>query len=441
MIKFLLLILCTIYVSNAEVVPLDSSNFKTTLESSEYVLVKFFAPWCGHCKKMAPAYEQLSEEDLPNVVIAEVDATVESEYNVKGYPTLKWFVNTTENDFTGGRDFESMKAFIASETGEWATVIKNQEELDALLELEENTAVIVSNRDEETMRPLSKSLQSVVFAHLREDGESLLPDKTLRIYNNFDGELKYYDYSDEKSMERFLKGKSIPYINRLDSKSIKIAFEYSKHHILVFYDDENYENVKNQILPVAKALSPDYIFVTINSTNENVVSMFDVKTFPTAYLVDLTGNMKKYHLNDEVTSETIRKHIKDFEDGKLKPTLKSQDEPEQEDGKPYVLVGKTFSEVIKDKDVLVKFYAPWCGHCKKLAPIWDELASTMKDDDVVIAKYDATENEHEKVSIKGYPTIKFYKNGNPIDYSGSRDLDSLVSFVREHASTPQHKEL
>ena len=169
--------------------------------------------------------------------------------------------------------------------------------------------------------------------------------------------------------------------------------------------------------------------------------MFDVKTFPTSYFVDLTGNMKKYHLNDEVTSETIRKHIKDFEDGKLKPTLKSQDEPEQEDGKPYVLVGKTFSEVIKDKDVLVKFYAPWCGHCKKLAPIWDELASTMKDDDVVIAKYDATENEHEKVSIKGYPTIKFYKNGNPIDYSGSRDLDSLVSFVREHASTPQHKEL
>ena len=76
-----------------------------------------------------------------------------------------------------------------------------------------------------------------------------------------------------------------------------------------------------------------------------------------------------------------------------------------------------------------------------MAPIWDELASTMKDDDVVIAKYDATENEHEKVSIKGYPTIKFYKNGNPIDYSGSRDLDSLVSFVREHASTPQHKEL
>ena len=66
MIKFLLLILCTIYVSNAEVVPLDSSNFKTTLESSEYVLVKFFAPWCGHCKMMAPAYEQLSEEDLRN---------------------------------------------------------------------------------------------------------------------------------------------------------------------------------------------------------------------------------------------------------------------------------------------------------------------------------------------------------------------------------------
>ncbi len=94
------------------------------------------------------------------------------------------------------------------------------------------------------------------------------------------------------------------------------------------------------------------------------------------------------------------------------------------------------------ENVFVKFYAPWCGHCKKLAPIWDQLADKLKDENVVIAKYDATANENVDVNIKGFPTLKYYKNGNAIDYSGGRDLDSLLKFVGEHATlSAGHTEL
>jgi len=99
-----------------------------------------------------------------------------------------------------------------------------------------------------------------------------------------------------------------------------------------------------------------------------------------------------------------------------------------------VLVGKNFADVALDatKDVFVEFYAPWCGHCKKLAPIWEELAEKYKDNDkIVIAKLDATTNEVENVKIRGFPTLKLFKSGNNevVDYSGGRTLEDFVKFL------------
>lgn len=89
------------------------------------------------------------------------------------------------------------------------------------------------------------------------------------------------------------------------------------------------------------------------------------------------------------------------------------------------------------KDVLVKYYAPWCGHCKKLAPIWEELAENFKDiPDLVIAKFDATVNEVKGLNIKGYPTLKWYPRGDKtgVTYEEGRELPDFISFIEKEST-------
>merc|ERR1711964_725086 len=115
--------------------------------------------------------------------------------------------------------------------------------------------------------------------------------------------------------------------------------------------------------------------------------------------------------------------------------LKSQPVPEKNDDPVTVLVGDNFKEVAHhaDKDVLVEFYAPWCGHCKKLAPEYDALGEIFADrDDVVIAKIDATENDTPE-NISGFPTLIFYPRGDNAakgeKYEGARTKDGMVKFL------------
>jgi protein disulfide-isomerase A1 len=141
----------------------------------------------------------------------------------------------------------------------------------------------------------------------------------------------------------------------------------------------------------------------------------------------------------DLTVESIGTFLDDVLSGKTKAHLKSEAPVDNSANNVYTVVGETFDSIVKDptKDVLVKFYAPWCGHCKKLAPIWEDLGVFYKDHpDLIIAKFDATTNEAEGVEIRGYPTLMFYAKDNKegVDYSGERELQNFKDWLAENSS-------
>ncbi|KAG0372765.1 hypothetical protein BGX24_012606, partial [Mortierella sp. AD032] len=94
----------------------------------------------------------------------------------------------------------------------------------------------------------------------------------------------------------------------------------------------------------------------------------------------------------------------------------------------------------KGKNVLVEFYAPWCGHCKNLAPTYEKLAADFVNDmDVIVAKVDATVEKAvaQKYGVSGYPTLKFFAahSTEPQEYSGGRSEQELINYINKHAGT------
>jgi len=441
------------------VMVLNGDNFEAAIADNNLILVEFYAPWCGHCKKLAPEYASAAQtlaSENSAAKLAKVDATENKElankFGVKGYPTLKFFRDGKPMEYGGGRTADTIVSWLRKKTGPPATNLDSDKTADDLVK--NNKALVIGFfKDGECAEAkayleAAAGLDEQVFAIASDEAMfskfEVEADKTVLILKKFDepravmeGEIT------SQSVTEWVSANALPLVSDFNQDTAKMIFGANiGGHFIIFgsANDEDHEQRLHNARKVAKDYKGRVMFVSVTTDEEEhkrVLDFFGIWDTPTFRIANVQEDFVKYKPEtNDFSEESIRKFVEAYLAGSLTPDLKTANLPEDWDAAPVkVLVGSNFEEVAMDKtkDVLVEFYAPWCGHCKKLAPIWDDLGAKFEGvEDVVIAKMDSTMNEVKNVKVKGFPTIKLFRKetNEMVDYNGGRTLDDFVGFLR-----------
>jgi protein disulfide-isomerase A1 len=363
--------------------------------------------------------------------------------------------NGNKSDYTGGRTADTIVSWIKKKTGP-PSELKSGADLKAMQGDIKKAIVYVGALEGELFEAhqaaaatgLGDAFQFLhtadadVASHFGLDGSGVV------VIRNFDEALSAYSGAATKeALSAFAEGLQTPRLVNFDEDAIDPIFG-KKNPAIILFSNESGKDYQEVFRKAADALAGKIIFVK-STTTEGIQSKLaeyvgvDASSAPCLRIIELGEDLVKYAYSKpiaEITGESIEAFIADFKAGNLKAHLKSEPVPESNDGPVKTLVGGNWNDIVADssKDVLVKYYAPWCGHCKSLAPIWEDLGAHVADlDDVVIAKMDSTANEVPGVSIRSYPTLIYYPKDNKtgVKYEAGRDLDGFKAFLKENSSS------
>ncbi|CAM9995621.1 unnamed protein product, partial [Discosporangium mesarthrocarpum] len=300
------------------VLVLTADNFQEAIDEHSTLLVEFYAPWCGHCKKLAPEYAkaagELKEEGLR---IAKVDADAEKslarDYGVSGFPTLKLFKEGKPLDYNSGRNAKDIVAYVKKKSGPSAKAVTSVEEVKEFVGDQEVVVLgVFSDADSAAAKAFMKvadGLDRLPFAVSSDaavisdngGGDKVIIMKT---FDDLRSELAVAADTSAEAMEEFVSTYSMRLVTKFSPESSAAVFGGPiKVHLLLMANegDESaplLETVTKVCPSLPSTMRGKLLHVHVPASEERVLAYFDVSAedLPRAVLVDMgaEGGMKKY---------------------------------------------------------------------------------------------------------------------------------------------------
>ncbi|XP_051896260.1 protein disulfide-isomerase A3 [Pristis pectinata] len=473
----LLLFACSVGAALAsDVIELTDDDFEDQIDDHDLALVEFFAPWCGHCKRLAPEYEAAATRLKGKVPLIKVDCTANTntctKYGVSGYPTLKIFRDGEESgSYDGPRTADGIVSHLKKQAGPSSVEIKTLEELESFIN-DADASVVgffedpASTPQADFLKAASAMRENYRFAHTNTEelikkydikNEGIILFRPPILANKFESSTVQYTeakFSNAK-IKKFVQDNIFgicPFMTEDNKDQLK-----GKDLLVAYYDVDYEKNPKgsnywrNRVMKVAQkfleAGEKLRFAVASHKTFGHELSEFGLDTVSgdIPVVAIKTAKDEKYVMQEEFSRDgkALERFLEDYFAGKLKRYLKSEPVPETNDGPVKIVVAENFDDIVNDetKDVLIEFYAPWCGHCKSLEPKYKELAEKVSSDsNIVVAKMDATANDvPSPYQVQGFPTIYFAPMGkkkSPKKYEGGREVNDFISYLKKESTHP-----
>uniref|UniRef100_A0A8C6U6N2 Protein disulfide-isomerase n=1 Tax=Neogobius melanostomus TaxID=47308 RepID=A0A8C6U6N2_9GOBI len=443
-----------------DVLELTDADFDYLATEHETMLVKFYAPWCGHCKKLAPDFEKAATKLKGTVQLAKVDCTVNTEtcsrFGVTGYPALKIFRNGRDTGpYDGPRSIEGILQVMKRQSGPDSVLLESKADLQRFVNHYDASIVGLFAPESAGLAEFLKAAgllrEQFRFAHSTDlslgqeynaTGECVLLFRPPRLSNKFeDSVVVFSDFLTITSLRRFIRDNIfglVPHLTAENRERLRV-----KDLLTVYYDLDYVHNVRgsnywrNRVMLVASKFRGRGLSFSVANRREFETELqeefgfgFDGGELPVATIRTRLG--QKYSMREEFTRDgrSLERFLEDYFSGRLKRYIKSEPVPERNNGLIKVVVAESFAEIVENpqKDVLILFYSPLCQHCKKLEPVYNQLASQVLPPFV-------------DLSFKcNFPTIYFSAAGRkhePARYEVQNDTDveHFGSVLKPHCGT------